>query len=216
MSIASLERAPVGSGARVGVLGGDPAMRRQAAEPLVAAGFTIVAQPEPGTVVVLLSRERDLQRVQEVRALATAHPEVHVLAVMTMDAPNAALRKALIAGARGIVLEPELEDALAPTVRAIAAGQLAVPSRLGRQIAPRPLSHREKQILSLVVLGLTNREIAHRLYLAESTIKTHLSSAFRKIDARSRAEAVARLQDPELGYGMVLLTPAQDVAVPAA
>gem|GEM_PF-6309425 len=45
--------------------------------------------------------------------------------------------------------------------------------------------------------GLTNREIAARLYLAESTVKTHLSSAFRKIDARSRAEAVERIQDPE-------------------
>ena len=45
--------------------------------------------------------------------------------------------------------------------------------------------------------GLTNREIAPQLYLAESTVKTHLSSAFRKLDARSRAEAVARIQDPE-------------------
>jgi DNA-binding NarL/FixJ family response regulator len=81
------------------------------------------------------------------------------------------------------------------------AGQLVVPLVLSQQIAPRPLSHREKQILGLVVLGLTNREIAQKLYLAESTVKTHLSSAFRKIDARSRSEAVARITDPSSGYG---------------
>ena len=93
-----------------------------------------------------------------------------------------------------------------PTARAILAGQLTVPSALGRQIAPQPLSHREKQVLALVVKGLTNREIAGRLYLAESTVKTHLASAFRKLDARSRADAVARIQDPETGYGMGVLT----------
>jgi DNA-binding NarL/FixJ family response regulator len=124
---------------------------------------------------------------------------------MSAEAPNAALRKALLAGAEGIVLEPDLERALGPTAWAVLAGQLSVPLTLSRQIAPRPLSYREKQILSLVVLGLTNREIASRLYLAESTVKTHLSSAFRKIDARSRAEAVSRLQDPESGYGMALI-----------
>ena len=55
------------------------------------------------------------------------------------------------------------------------------------------------------MLGFTNREIAQKLFLAESTVKTHLSSAFRKIDARSRSEAVARIQDPESGYGMGVL-----------
>ena len=85
------------------------------------------------------------------------------------------------------------------------AGQLAVPVSLGRQIAPRPLSHREKQILSLVIRGCTNREIAHKLFLAESTVKTHLSSSFRKLDAGARSEAVERIMDPENGYGTVIL-----------
>jgi DNA-binding NarL/FixJ family response regulator len=115
--------------------------------------------------------------------------------------PNASLRRVLVAGATGVVFDEELERALGPTARAILAGQLTVPAALGRQIAPRPLSHREKQILALVVLGRTNQEIAHTLYLAESTVKTHLSSAFRKLDARSRSEAVTRLMDPESGYG---------------
>ena len=100
-----------------------------------------------------------------------------------------------------------MELALVPTARAILAGQLTVPTALSRQIAPRPLSHREKQIMALIVEGMTNQEIARRLFLAESTVKTHVSSAFRKLDVRSRAEAVARVQDPEsaLGLGSIAL-----------
>jgi DNA-binding NarL/FixJ family response regulator len=65
------------------------------------------------------------------------------------------------------------------------------------------------------VLGFTNREIADKLYLAESTVKTHLSSAFTKLDARSRSEAVARILDPESGYGVGILAIADGATVAA-
>jgi DNA-binding CsgD family transcriptional regulator len=81
-----------------------------------------------------------------------------------------------------------------------------VPVALGRRVAPRALSYREKQILGLVVLGLTNRQIADRLFVAESTVKTHLSSSLRKLDARSRAEAAALVLDPDEGYGPSILS----------
>jgi DNA-binding CsgD family transcriptional regulator len=51
------------------------------------------------------------------------------------------------------------------------------------------LSHREREILALAVGGLANREIAARLYLTESTVKTHLSWAFRRLGVHSRREA---------------------------
>ena len=53
------------------------------------------------------------------------------------------------------------------------------------------LSYREKQILALAINGLSNSQIAGRLYLAESTVKSHLSSAFRRLGVRSRREAAA-------------------------
>jgi DNA-binding NarL/FixJ family response regulator len=136
---------------------------------------------------------------------------------MDGDAPNAQLRRALQAGAVGIVLDGELDRTLAPTVEAVAAGQLAVPRALGVQIAPRALSYREKQILGLVAVGCTNREIAGRLYIAESTVKTHLSSAFGKLDATSRAEATAKLLDPDGPYrlGIPGLEPLGTVVVSA-
>jgi DNA-binding NarL/FixJ family response regulator len=58
----------------------------------------------------------------------------------------------------------------------------------------------------MVVRGLTNRQIAHELFLAESTVKTHLSSAFSKLNTRSRAEAAAIILDPDEGLGDSILT----------
>jgi DNA-binding NarL/FixJ family response regulator len=175
---------------------------------LAEAGFIVQTDPRdrpPDLVLVLLTHATDAERVGELRAVAGLHPEARVLAVMPAGAPNASLRRVLLAGASGIVLDDDLERTFVPTARAVLAGQLTVPTALGRQIAPRPLSHREKQILALVMLGRTNREIADALYLAESTIKTHLSSAFRKLDARSRSEAVTRITDPESVYGPSIL-----------
>jgi DNA-binding CsgD family transcriptional regulator len=76
-------------------------------------------------------------------------------------------------------------------VRAVGAGQISVPSELRHLIQPTALSHRERQILGLAVAGLTNAQIAARLFIAESTVKTHLSSAFRRLGVHSRREAAA-------------------------
>jgi DNA-binding NarL/FixJ family response regulator len=187
------------------VVGGAPHARRRITELLEGDGFSVWSEAPPGALLVLPDQPSELERLREIRAAAEARAEAPILAVVAGDAPNASLRRALIAGATGIVLEADLDRALAVTARAMLAGQLAVPAALVRQIAPRPLSHREKQVLQQVVLGATNREIAQKLYLAESTVKTHLSSAFRKLDARSRSEAVARILDPESGYGVGIL-----------
>lgn len=196
------------------IVSDDAALRRQASRLLREGGFDLVvaadrselkAGADPERLIIVAPRGLDAGRVQAVKALCEELPDARVLAVMPSDARSAVLRRTLVAGASGIVLESDVERALVVTAQALLMGQLSVPVSLARQIAPKPLSHREKQIVALVVRGLTNREIANELFLAESTIKTHLSSAFRKLDARSRAEAVARIQDPESGYGMAVL-----------
>lgn len=116
------------------------------------------------------------------------------------------VRAALAAGAAGIVLHEDLDSALGPCLRAVLAGQTCVPRDHWRQIEPPALSTREKQILGLVVMGYMNSQIAEQLFLAESTVKSHLSSAFGKLGVRSRNEAVSLILDPDRGLGMGILT----------
>jgi DNA-binding NarL/FixJ family response regulator len=116
------------------------------------------------------------------------------------------MRAALAAGAAGVVLHESLDTAFGPCLRAVIAGQLCVPRDHWRQIEPPALSSREKQILGLVVMGYMNSQIAEQLFLAESTVKSHLSSAFGKLGVRSRNEAVNLILDPERGLGMGILS----------
>ncbi len=115
------------------------------------------------------------------------------------------MRRLLRAGADGLLLDTQLEESLDVTLAAVSAGMLVVPPGFRPRVDRQPLSHREKQVLGMVVLGFTNRQIADKLFLAESTIKTHLSSAFSKLNTRSRAEAAALILDPEEGLGSGIL-----------
>jgi len=115
------------------------------------------------------------------------------------------VRAVLAAGASGVVLYTDLERSLGPCLCAVQVGQVCVPREHWRQIEPPVLSTREKQILGLVVMGYMNSQIADQLYLAESTVKSHLSSAFGKLGVRSRNEAVDLIINPERGLGMGIL-----------
>jgi DNA-binding CsgD family transcriptional regulator len=95
------------------------------------------------------------------------------------------------AGAEAIIFEPGADAAIGPAARAVLSGYMVVPRGLRANLQPPALTTRERQMLALVVEGLTNREIAERLYLAESTVKRHLSSTFRRLGVRSRREAAA-------------------------
>jgi len=128
------------------------------------------------------------ERDQQMRSMRRGLPQTRIIAVMPEDSRRG-VRRALEAGADGVVFETGLESTLSLTVRAVMAGQTAVPAA-GRLELDRPtLSTREKQVLRMVVDGMSNKSIAGELYLAESTVKCHLSSAFSKLGVRSRNEA---------------------------
>jgi DNA-binding NarL/FixJ family response regulator len=113
-------------------------------------------------------------------------------------------------GVRGIVLVADIDTALPATVAAACAGQVVVPPGAIR-VQPA-FTFREKQALGMVVLGLSNAEIARQLYLTESAIKTHLSNAYQKLGVRSRSQATALILDPErgLGTGVLHITPEEE------
>jgi DNA-binding NarL/FixJ family response regulator len=90
------------------------------------------------------------------------------------------------AGANAVIVATDIEETLAPAVRAVAAGLSALPVPL-RNAADRPaLSHREREVLRRAIAGKTNSEIAEEMFLPQSTVKSHLSSAYRKLGAGGR------------------------------
>ncbi len=199
------------------VLAGDPDLRQEIVALLHGTALDVAApmRGRPGVVILPLGSS-DPHALAEIELVLKAHPGTPLLVVLPADTSGARLRRAVRLGAYGVVTADRLVEALAPTVAALLAGQLVVPPAVRRQLAPTPLSHREKQVLNLVVAGYTNRQIADALYLSESTVKTHVSSAFAKLDARSRAEAAAIVLDPEDGRGLGVLGAAPDGRVAAA
>lgn len=146
------------------------------------------------------------ERDQQMRRMRRTLPQMHIVAVMPEDSRRG-VRRALEAGADGVVFESELETALSLTVRAILAGQTAVPAARRHAVDRPTLSSREKQVLGMVVTGSSNKAIADELFLAESTVKCHLSSAFSKLGVRSRNEAADLVLESgaELGFSMALV-----------
>lgn len=116
------------------------------------------------------------------------------------------VRRAIRAGAAAVVREEDIESALPIAVQSALAGLLSIPIDLADGLDKPVLSAREKQILGMVVMGFTNGQVARRLYLAESTVKSHMSSIFGKLGVSSRKEAAALVLDPDAGLGLGILT----------
>lgn len=142
-----------------------------------------------------------LARLREVRGLRVI--------LVVPAASRSEVRAAFAAGADGLVLEQVLESTLAPAVEAVLSDQLVLPRQAREYAAPPTLSTREKQVLGLVVLEFSNRAIAAKLHVAEATVKSHLNASFRKLGVRSRAEATARILDPDDGLGLGILSIAE-------
>ena len=161
-----------------------------------------------GTAVVVLAVAGSAtRRTGVVRSLAE-HEETRV--IVCRETGKAEVRRVIHAGAWGYVLERELEETLVASVGAVLAGQIAIPKEERMQVGAPTLSAREKQILGMVVMGYMNCDIANQLYLAESTVKSHLSSAFLKLGVRSRSEAVELILDAEQGLGRGILAITSD------
>jgi DNA-binding NarL/FixJ family response regulator len=158
-------------------------------------------------VVVLAVAGSATRRTGIVRSLAERE---QTRVIVCRETGKAEVRRVIHAGAWGYVLERQLEETLVPTIAAVLAGQIALPKEERMQVGAPTLSAREKQILGMVVMGYMNCDIANQLYVAESTVKSHLSSAFLKLGVRSRSEAVELILDAEQGLGRGILASTSD------
>jgi DNA-binding NarL/FixJ family response regulator len=153
---------------------------------------------------------------ESVKRVKARFPGVAIIAVCE-SADARTVRRALDSGIDGLVFADELEAALQPTVAAALVGQISVPRDLRRCIPKRSLSPSERKVLDLLMLGRTNSQIGAQLFLAESTVKSHLSSAYTKLGVGSRSEAVSlMLESNRLGSGIVSVTSIRSGGVRAA
>jgi DNA-binding NarL/FixJ family response regulator len=149
------------------------------------------------TIVIFACDVDRPTEITELRRLSRETPEPAIV-VVSPSATATAVRRTLDAGADALVFEPEMEQALVATMRAVASGQSVVPRNLRAGVERPNLSHREREVLTLVCDGMTNAAIAETLFLAESTIKSHMASIFTKFGVHSRKEAVAVFLDLNL------------------
>jgi DNA-binding NarL/FixJ family response regulator len=182
----------------VGSLLADAALQRTGTVAVRAIEDLAADRPD---AVVLVAGRAAAAGMAALRRIRKAVPGARLVVVARDDRSAIAARQALNAGAEAFVRADEAERAIAAAVDAVMAGLVCAPRAARRLVAKPTFSHREKEVLGLLVAGLTNRQIAARLFLAESTVKTHLASAFGKLGVRSRKDAVALLLDPAEGLG---------------
>jgi len=168
------------------------------------------AELEPD-VVLMDVRMPGMDGVEATWRLHERWPEARVIILTTFD-DDEYVFEGLRAGARGYLLKDVSGHDLAEAVRTVAAGgALIEPSvarkvvaefaRVARPVRPpdaglaEPLSEREVEILRLVAQGLSNREIADRLSLAQGTVKNYVTTILQKLGTRDRTQAALRARE---------------------
>jgi two-component system NarL family response regulator len=187
------------------VLSGEPdlVVVGEAADGLQAVERCAEVVPD---VVLMDVRMPGASGIEATGKIREAHPGTRVV-MLTVSEDEDDLFDAVRAGANGYLLKEVSIDEVAAAVRAVARGHsLVSPSMASKLLAEfnrlatraearqrtdsASLTDRELEVLRLIADGLTNREIAHELYIAENTVKNHVRNILEKLHLHSRMEAV--------------------------
>ncbi|MFF9691469.1 response regulator [Streptomyces sp. NPDC014623] len=177
----------------------------------------MVARHHPD-VALMDIRMPGLDGIEATRRIITSGARTRILIVTTFDLDEYAY-DGLRAGASGFLVKDAMPEELLSGIRAVASGDAVVAPSLTRRLldayvhhlppvpgaGPVPgdpriasLTEREREILTVIGQGWTNTEIATRLHLAESTVKTHVTRVLAKTGSRDRVQAVILAYDTRL------------------
>ena len=145
-------------------------------------------------VVLMDLRMPDTDGLDAIRLIRAEDPQAAIIILTTYD-HDEDVYAGLRAGARAYLLKDVQPEELFKCIHAVHRGETYLQSKIAAKLALRvqeeALTDREVQILGLLAEGKSNKSIAQALFISESTVKTHLKSLFTKLDATSRAEAIA-------------------------
>ena len=175
----------------------------EAADGLSAISQTAQLKPD---LVLMDIRMPHLDGVEATARIRASEPAPRVILLTTFDLDQY-VYAGLRAGASGFLLKDTLAAELVAAIRAVLAGdaviapsatrrlierflEAAPPDPAGQAAALAPLTTREREVLTLLGRGLSNAEIARRLYLSEATVKTHVGRVLGKLGLRDRIQAV--------------------------
>ncbi len=171
------------------------------------AGIEAFEESKPDVVLMDIRMPR-MDGVEATRRIRSRHPEARILVLTTFDEDELVF-DAIRAGASGYLLKDLTGSELADAVRSVARGGAALQPAVARKVMDafarlstpspgpdrhlvEPLSARERAVLALIGRGLSNKEIADRLFLAEGTVKNHVTAILQKIDVRDRTQAALK------------------------
>jgi DNA-binding NarL/FixJ family response regulator len=165
--------------------------------------------PTQPDVAIIDMRLPDGNGVEVCRDVRSRDPRIQCL-ILTSFADDEALFDAIMAGAAGYLLKQIKGNDLIDAIRRVASGQSLLDPEVTARVLERlrngpeederlaRLTEQERKILDLIAEGLTNRQIAERIFLAEKTVKNYVSNLLAKLGMERRTEAAvfaARLQD---------------------
>jgi two-component system, NarL family, response regulator len=169
--------------------------------------MTVVAEAENGEQArVLYARHRPdvalmdmrmpvMDGLEAITAIRAEFPEARIVALSTFGGDED-IRKALLAGAQAYLTKDVLHDDLIGAIRAVHAGQQYLPAQVRATLEAESnhpdLTVRETDVLRLIVKGLSNKQIAFQLGIAEDTVKNHVKSVLKKLAADDRTLAATR------------------------
>ena len=202
---------------RVMLVDDRPLVRNGIASLLRARGHEVVGEADDGRealdivgqaspdVVLMDIKMPGMGGLEATRLMTAQHPEVKIVMLTVSDDEND-LFEAVKSGAQGYLLKDLEASQFFEALDAIDRGEAVIPTRLAGNLVEEfrsksqevgeaepsdALSPREREVLDQVSQGLTNREVAERLYISENTVKYHMKNILDKLHLRNRSQVIA-------------------------